>query len=1303
MLVKITRFFSPPVFEEDEEKTRSARLLNVIVLSSMMGAAFIAVVLPAHRRLYAFLAIAILLGVWLAVRRGYVRSAAVAVVVGMAFVLVASTFTGGGLRATGYGAFNVLILFTGLLLGGRAAMGVTIFCIAYGLFLYGAGFRGWLPSLYVPDIAAYWIASSVYFAMTGVMLTLALQMIDRAMQRAKLEMKERQRVSDEYRALFDNSLIGIYRSSVDGRMIEANQALTRFNGYESKEEFLASVTDIAAEWYVEPGRRQDFQRELEEHGRVTNFESEVYRHKTRERVWISENAQAVRDSSGKILYYEGTVEDITPRKQAERELDFLYKLGISLARSEDLIGTLLTLQREVLKLIPADALFIAIYDDDTDTIDYPIFLVGDELQKYSSRRLSEQPGLTGAVILNGKTLYLPDITTDDVQERFSPVDENDLIVHTFLGVPLSVGEKVIGVLSVQSGKVDAYSADQIRFMENMAFQAALAIDKVRLLDRVKQELQERKKIETDLRRRAEEMSLLYQISRVLTSGEDLYHILRDFVKELKRVMIVDAFHLGFYDAQTDQFAYSLFLNLDEDLQLPPRSLRENPGLTGEVIFGKRTIYLPDVTDEQTKKQHQIVVVRNAGIRSYIGIPLMLQDRVIGVMSIQAAQADAYSAEQIRLLETLAAQVASTVEKGRLLDQLRKELDERTKVEASLRQREAMLEAVTFAAEQFLRTPDWHVNINSVLENLGKTINASHCYLFEHHLGEDGVEVSSLRYEWAAPGHTINVDNPVYKAHPIRIEPGTTDEILRRGETFVTGSSTFPAQEKERLNALGIKALMEAPVFVDGRWWGTIGVDDMTTEREWSSAEADVIRAAANVLGAAIKRQLDEASLQTELYERRQVEVSLRERESILAVVAEAANRLLKASDWKPEIDSILGSLGRVINATHAYLFENHRREDGVPVTSMRFEWTAPDHPTDLGAAMYQNVLLKEPNFETWYDVMSAGLPFIGDRQHLAENDLHFLLARGMKALLDVPIIVNGEWWGTIGFDDMERARVWSSAEVDALVAAANILGTAIERQKVDQLLQDELTRRKQLIAELASKNAELERFTYTVSHDLKSPLFTIRGFLGYLEKDFLDGDYARFRVDAQRIADATEKMQQLLNDLLELSRVGRLMNEPVAIQMNELISDVLALVQGQIRERGAVVHVQENLPVVYADRQRMMETIQNLVDNAVKFMGAQANPRVEIGQAGEENGKPVFFVRDNGIGIASDHFERVFGLFNKLDPKTEGTGIGLALVKRIIEVHGGRIWIESEPGKGSTFFFTLPSQPAALRSDSGEA
>ncbi len=239
------------------------------------------------------------------------------------------------------------------------------------------------------------------------------------------------------------------------------------------------------------------------------------------------------------------------------------------------------------------------------------------------------------------------------------------------------------------------------------------------------------------------------------------------------------------------------------------------------------------------------------------------------------------------------------------------------------------------------------------------------------------------------------------------------------------------------------------------------------------------------------------------------------------------------------------------------------------------------------------------------------------------------------------------------------------------------------------------TEREKLINELEEKNGELERFTYTVSHDLKSPLITIKGFLGFLEQDAVNGNTVRLKADIQRIASAADKMQLLLGDLLELTRIGRLTNPYQNINFEELAHEAVELVHGQIQSKGIQVSIQEDLPTVYGDRRRLAEVLQNLIDNAAKFVGDRSHPRIEIGLSGYENDKPIFYVKDNGIGIASIHHDRVFGLFNKLDADSDGTGIGLALVKRIVELHGGRIWIQSEVGKGAAFFFTLQTEPAA--------
>jgi PAS domain S-box-containing protein len=235
----------------------------------------------------------------------------------------------------------------------------------------------------------------------------------------------------------------------------------------------------------------------------------------------------------------------------------------------------------------------------------------------------------------------------------------------------------------------------------------------------------------------------------------------------------------------------------------------------------------------------------------------------------------------------------------------------------------------------------------------------------------------------------------------------------------------------------------------------------------------------------------------------------------------------------------------------------------------------------------------------------------------------------------------------------------------------------------------DLTERKRREDELHLRNQELERFTYTVSHDLKSPLITIRGFAGSMRNDLTAGRVDRLPGDVDRIALAADKMSDLLGDLLELSRIGRVMNPPVDVSLEELARDALALLAGRIEESRANVVVASGLPTVRGDRQRLLEVIQNLVENALKFAKAGVPPSVEIGVR-TTHGETVFYVADDGIGIAERDRDTVFSLFTKLDPRSEGTGIGLALVRRIVEVHGGRIWIESDGiGRGATFCFTL--------------
>ena len=251
------------------------------------------------------------------------------------------------------------------------------------------------------------------------------------------------------------------------------------------------------------------------------------------------------------------------------------------------------------------------------------------------------------------------------------------------------------------------------------------------------------------------------------------------------------------------------------------------------------------------------------------------------------------------------------------------------------------------------------------------------------------------------------------------------------------------------------------------------------------------------------------------------------------------------------------------------------------------------------------------------------------------------------------------------------------------------LGALPDGRRLVMSMAVDITERKRHEEELKRRNDELTRFTYTVSHDLKSPLVTIRTFLGYLEVDARNQDGDRMATDLAYIRGAAEKMSLLLDELLDLSRVGRKMNPLVDAPLGSIVQEALDLVAGQIAGRSVTIRATAEPILLHGDRQRLVEVFQNLVDNAVKFMGDQPAPSVEIGVE-QRHGELVIFVRDNGIGIDPRHRHKLFGLFEKLDPHTEGTGIGLALVQRIVEAHGGKIWVESAgPGQGATFRFTL--------------
>ncbi len=314
--------------------------------------------------------------------------------------------------------------------------------------------------------------------------------------------------------------------------------------------------------------------------------------------------------------------------------------------------------------------------------------------------------------------------------------------------------------------------------------------------------------------------------------------------------------------------------------------------------------------------------------------------------------------------------------------------------------------------------------------------------------------------------------------------------------------------------------------------------------------------------------------------------------------------------------------------------------------------------------------------------------------------------RGVRVLAALSTIPDSPWSLVARVDTTEvyavvRERRWLviGMMVILLFSAGACVGLIWRQQRVrfyrDQArLSSALA---QSAKELQEKNVELERFLYTASHDLKSPVVTVKTFLGYLGKDIATGDTGRIEKDIQFIRSATDTMARLLDNLLDISRIGRVVLVSVRVTLQELVNDALRAVSGRLASQGVILTVNDPAVLVFGDRVRLAEIFQNLIDNAVKFMGNQKEPRIEIGVESRD-AETVFFVRDNGDGIDPRYHEKVFALFEKLNPKIEGTGMGLALVKRIVELYDGRIWVESKgTGQGACFYFTLPAAVESIK------
>ena len=403
---------------------------------------------------------------------------------------------------------------------------------------------------------------------------------------------------------------------------------------------------------------------------------------------------------------------------------------------------------------------------------------------------------------------------------------------------------------------------------------------------------------------------------------------------------------------------------------------------------------------------------------------------------------------------------------------------------------------------------------------------------------------------------------------------------------------------------------------------------------------------------------------------RRIEGSLIDRNRELETLFEVANLLSRPGSFQEKVSRVLNDLAQITQADRALFLVQDEYEEGLRQAGV----------AGLGNPEVQNNLI--PFESVSGKAFRDGQPVVVDDYTTHPDSIPSGISQGVRSAVVLP--VKGSE-GIVGVLDVvsRETGYFTPERVRFLTAVGSGLGLLLENARLYETLQ-------QHAEELTRSNTELEQFAYVASHDLQEPLRMVTSYveiLGEEYQDKLDENADRYIGYA---VDGAKRMKALIDDLLAYSRLSAGINRFDDTDCNEVIHRVVEVLKPTIAETGASVN-RGNLPTVKGDGMQLQQLFQNLISNGIKFRADEA-PRIDV-SAELEGERWLFAIKDNGIGIAPRHHEQVFQMFQRLHHKGKypGTGVGLAISSKIVQRHGGAIWVDSDEGKGTTVYFTIPA------------
>jgi signal transduction histidine kinase len=410
---------------------------------------------------------------------------------------------------------------------------------------------------------------------------------------------------------------------------------------------------------------------------------------------------------------------------------------------------------------------------------------------------------------------------------------------------------------------------------------------------------------------------------------------------------------------------------------------------------------------------------------------------------------------------------------------------------------------------------------------------------------------------------------------------------------------------------------------------------------------------------------------------------LRLQQLLISISTEYINADLQNIDGL--INNSLQKMGEFVEADRSYIFSYNFTDN---TTNNTHEWCAPGIEPEI--QNLQNIPVEY--IPQWLEAHKKNEAFyIQDLSKLPDDGEFGLKAilepQGIQSLIAIPMIKTGELIGFVGFDSVKKLFDYSENEKNILFVFANMLVNVIQRKENEERINEQEEKKEILLQNLEKQNQALNEYAHVVSHDLKAPLRSINTLISWFKEDNSEILDEKNKQSLDFILSIVEKMDLLIKGILVYSTIDKLENEDRTIELTILIDEVVRTIH--VPNHIEIVFKNE-MPKVYGNDFRFKQLFQNLIQNSIKFNDKE-NGFVEIGSNENEN-EIEFYIKDNGIGINERYQSKIFDLFSKLENNDQSSGIGLSIVKKIIDLYGGKIWLESQEARGTTFYFILPKK-----------